>query len=244
MTEAFGDFFDKIEVGPAITKVFKNTIHIEFLFGIEQEYVLFDRYGKPYGWVGNQNSGADEGKSYCGVGGKNVFAREIADYHLQLCLTAGIKICGINLEVMTSQMEYQFSPLSPVEAGDHLFMARYISFHPKPYGSNFSGSGAHVNFSTKNMRNDIKYIYDAIDKLRTHHAEFVQHSGVDNLQRLNGAFETSNPDVFSYGLLDRTSSVRIPIHVLKDGRGYCESRIFGANIDGYLVVYLMCKNLL
>ena len=37
--------------------------------------------------------------------------RDLAEHHLDLCLKAGIKVSGINAEVMPGQWEYQIGPV-------------------------------------------------------------------------------------------------------------------------------------
>ena len=57
---------------------------------------------------------------------------------------AGVRLSGTNAEVMPGQWEYQVGPCEGIEAGDHLWMSRFImyrvcekygvvvSFDPKP----------------------------------------------------------------------------------------------------------------
>ena len=64
--------------------------------------------------------------------------------HYKACTFAGIKISGINGEVMPGQWEYQVGPCEGVESPDMLLMSRYlllrvaeqygvvVSFDPKP----------------------------------------------------------------------------------------------------------------
>jgi glutamine synthetase len=73
--------------------------------------------------------------------------------HYRACLAAGIKISGINAEVLPGQWEYQIGPCTGIESGDHSWIARYImhrvcedygvvvSFDPKPIPGDWNGSG-------------------------------------------------------------------------------------------------------
>jgi len=99
----------------------------EPLFGIEQEYVILDANRRPYSWdSGNITEFTKQGKFYCGVGGDRAFGRAIAMEHMNACIHAGIKICGVNAEVAPSQWEFQVGICDPFQMGDHLWMARYI----------------------------------------------------------------------------------------------------------------------
>lgn len=226
-----------------------NINKIEPLFGIEQEYVILNADGKtPYKWT-QQIEDSSAGIYYCSVGGDRNFGREIVMKHMNYCITAGIAICGVNSEVAPSQWEFQVGVCDPFVIGDNLWMARYIlnrvaelyntciSYDPKPYGVKWSGSGAHTNFSTKLMREDngIKYIKKAIDKLSLKHEEHIKVYGQGNERRLTGNHETCNINTFSYGACDRSSSIRIPINVVMDGKGYLEDRRPASNCDPYIV---------
>ena len=81
----------------------------------------------------------------------------------------------------------------------------------------------------------VKHIKVAIDKLSLKHEEHIQVYGKDNDMRLTGNCETQSIDTFTMGNCDRGSSVRIPINVVKDGKGYFEDRRPAANMDPYLV---------
>jgi len=219
-------------------------------FGIEQEYVIYDAAtSTPYKWQQSTYS-SSQGPFYCGVGGNVSFGREIAMEHMNKCIVAGVAICGVNGEVAPSQWEFQIGICNPVAVADHLWMARYIlarvaeangayiPYDPKPLGAAWNGSGAHTNFSTTSMRAEggLEVIKAAIEKLANKHKEHMVVYGAGNERRLTGIHETSSIDKFTYGECDRSSSVRIPINVLAEGRGYFEDRRPSANADPYLVV--------
>jgi glutamine synthetase len=224
-------------------------------FGIEQEYLILDKnfgcydeinINKNYNY--NEESNYNKNQHYCSVGTGKALGRQIAEEHMNMCIEAGIKICGINSEVTSSQWEFQIGPLNAFDVSNQLWMARYIlikvaekynaviSFHPKPFPQ-LNGSGAHTNFSTRNMRENggLAKIYEVIDKLSKTHKEHIAVYGRYNELRLSGTNETAHIDTFSYGSCDRGSSIRIPLNVLRDGCGYLEDRRPAANMDPYLV---------
>lgn len=226
--------------------------NLESLFGIEQEYVLFSRNNLPYQWKEHNEPGCggqDKQAYYCSVGGDRCFGREISNEHLVKCLKAGIKICGTNSEVMASQWEFQIGPLDAISISDHLWMARYIlnritekyncyvSYHPKSYKGDWNGSGGHTNFSTRKMReeNGLKEIINVCNKLEKYHKEHIKVYGKFNDQRLSGHHETSSLDNYSYGVGERGASIRIPLQVSIDNKGYLEDRRPASNLDPYLV---------
>ena len=249
----------------------------EPLVGIEQEYVLFscgpDRPDRPYGWKDISNPGiGGQGPYYCGVGGDRAFGRKVSEKHLQLCLEAGIEICGTNAEVAASQWEYQIGALPPLQVSDHLWMSRFIlmriteeygcyaSFHPKPYkhmdgghkeekghgGGKWNGSGGHTNFSTSAMRNEggLDYIIKACERLVEKHDEHMGVYGEHNEERLTGLHETSTIDKCTWGYSDRGKSIRIPLQVVENKRGYLEDRRPASNLDPYLVTEKIMHTLL
>ena len=231
----------------------------EPLFGIEQEYVILESDNKtPYKWENNIKYSTRQGAFYCSIGADRNFGREIAMQHMNACLDAGVKICGINAEVAPSQWEFQIGVCDPFEMGDHLWMARYIlarvaennnvciSYDPKPFGEDWNGSGAHTNFSTKLMRaeNGIDAINIAINKLAITHKEHMEVYGEGNERRLTGIHETSDINTFTHGECDRGSSIRIPINVKLEGKGYFEDRRPASNIDPYLVCSRILETIL
>lgn len=79
-----------------------------------------------------------------------------------------------------------------------------VSFLPKPIPGNWSGSGGHINFSTKAMRseNGMVHIKAGIGLL-AHRREFhIRYYGLGNKQRLTGHHETACINTFSVGVAD------------------------------------------
>lgn len=221
----------------------------EPLFGIEQEYTLFDARGeRPFSWP-KEGFPAPQGPYYCGVGANKVYGRSLVEAHLQVCLMTGLKISGINAEVMPGQWEFQVGPLPPLEVADELWLARWllhrigedfeatVKLDPKPMDGDWNGAGAHTNFSTVAMREEggLDVITKACEKLKTRHAEHIKVYGADNDKRLTGKHETCDINTFRWGVGHRGASVRIPAPVAKSGCGYLEDRRPAANMDPYQV---------
>lgn len=225
---------------------------LEPWWGIEQEYTLLDVDRRPYGWP-HAGFPAPQGPYYCGVGADKVWGREIVECHYKACLYAGIDIAGTNIEVMPSQLEYQVGPSKGMKGADDTWMSRFIlhriaeeygiivTLDPKPMTGAWNGTGAHMNFSTKPMRDEggMKCIEEAITKLSKRHKEHLAvydpKGGEDNKRRLVGLLETSSIDKFSWGVANRGASVRINRAVAEQGKGYLEDRRPAANMDPYAV---------
>merc|ERR1712003_495284 len=101
-------------------------------FGIEQEYTLMQaaKVGEasttPRGFNPDGSEPAPQGPYYCGAGCGKGIGRAVAEEHYALCLYAGIKVAGMNAEVMPGQWEFQVGPCRGIEMGDHLHMSRYV----------------------------------------------------------------------------------------------------------------------
>ena len=231
-------------------KNFNKNINSKPWFGLEQEYFMIDPVSmKPLGYDEDKK----QGQFYCGVGSENAFGRELVLEHAEMCLEYGIKLSGMNAEVAPGQWEFQVGPCVGIEAGDHLWMARYflyllsekykviIDIEPKPVKGDWNGSGCHTNFSTEDMREGgvdrtgLDCIYDAIEKLSSKHEEHMKVYGENNEQRMTGEHETASYDTFSNGIANRGASVRIGHETLKNEMGYFEDRRPSSNCDPYLV---------
>jgi glutamine synthetase len=224
-------------------------------YGFEQEYTMMkDDY--PLGFPEGGYPGP-QGPYYCGVGAQYVYGREIVEEHMTACLKAGLKISGINAEVMPGQWEFQIGPAGVVESGDHMYMARYllqriaepygvdISYDAKPAKGDWNGAGCHTNFSTKAMREDggLKLIHEYCERLGQPEriALHLEHYGHGLKDRLTGAHETASWQEFKYGVSDRGASIRIPMATDLEGKGYLEDRRPCANIDPYTVARLLIE---
>jgi glutamine synthetase len=234
-----------------LREIVQKYANYEPLFGMEQEYTLYDADGdRPLRWPkGGSQYPAPQGRYYCGVGCDEVFGRELVEAHTEACLRAGIAIAGTNFEVMPAQAEFQIGPLGALEIGDALWVARWLLYRlgenfgisaklsPKPIAGDWNGAGCHTNFSIKAMREEggLNVIEDACRKLRKFHVAHIAVYGADNHLRLTGRHETCPIDDFRWGVGDRGASIRIPISVSKARKGYLEDRRPAANIDPYKV---------
>ncbi len=220
-------------------------------FGLEQEYTLF-KDGRPLGWP-EQGYPAPQGPYYCSVGGDYVFGRDIVEEHLEACLQAGLKISGINAEVMPGQWEFQVGPLTAVACSDQLTVARWllqriaenhgvqVSLEPKPVKGDWNGTGCHTNFSTASMRGSLESCVAAAKALGERHELHIANYGAGIEDRLTGQHETCSYKEFRFGVSDRGASIRIPWQVEVDGKGYIEDRRPAANCDPYTVTQLITE---
>jgi glutamine synthetase len=223
----------------------------EPIFGIEQEYTFF-KDGHPYGFpLGGFP--APQGGYYCGVGADEIFGRDIADAHLDNCLTAGLHLSGINAEVMPGQWEFQVGPVGAPQVADELWVARWLLYRtaedfgvaatldPKPVKGDWNGAGAHTNFSTNKMRENYDAVVAACEALGTRAELHVLNYGAEIEHRLTGMHETAPWNEYNYGVSNRGASVRIPWQVEVDGHGYIEDRRPNANCDPYKVTQLIIE---
>jgi glutamine synthetase len=229
----------------------------DFWFGFEQEYFLWDpETNKPLGFPAGGYPGP-QGPYYCSVGAKNAFGREIVEEHLDACLDAGLNVEGINAEVAAGQWEFQIFAKGAKEAGDQIWVARYllerigekygvsINWHCKPLGQlDWNGSGMHANFSNTTLRTaGSEDVYKKIlEAFRPVVAEHIAVYGADNEQRLTGKHETASIHDYSYGVSDRGASIRIPLYTVQKGwKGYLEDRRPNSAADPYKVAARIIK---
>jgi len=229
----------------------------DFWFGFEQEYFLWDpRTNKPLGFPDGGYPGP-QGPYYCSVGAKNAFGRDIVEEHLDVIIEAGLNVEGINAEVATGQWEFQIFAKGAKEAGDQIWIARYllerigekygvsVNWHCKPLGAlDWNGSGMHANFSNTTLRTcGSKEMYDKIcEAFRPVVKEHIDVYGADNHLRLTGKHETASIHDFSYGVSDRGASIRIPILSVQRGwKGYLEDRRPNSAADPYKVAARIIK---
>jgi glutamine synthetase len=229
----------------------------DFWFGFEQEYFIWDTStNRPIGFP-EGGFPAPQGPYYCGVGGQNVFGRDIKDEHLELCLEAGLNVEGTNGEVAAGQWEFQIFAKGAADAGDQIWIGRYllerlvekyglaINWHPKPLGElDWNGSGMHANFSNTLLRTagSKAKIEEVCEAFRGVVDEHIAVYGADNDQRLTGKHETASITDFSYGVSDRGASIRIPVYTANHGwSGYLEDRRPASNADPYKVAARIIK---
>ena len=182
--------------------------------------------------------------------------------HLAACMYAGLSISGINAGVAPCQWGYQIGPVEGIAAGDQLWMSRYIlericeqydvrvSWEPKPITGDWQGSGCNINYSTRLMRerskpgikkNGMDYIYEAVDKLTANHKEHMKAYGSKNVFRMTGENGTANFDEFTWGIGDRSCSIKISNETVRNKMGSLEDRRPGADVDPYIATNLLFK---
>lgn len=216
-------------------------------FGLEQEFYLIPKD------TSFDFSDLETKNEYCFVNRNGIERQIISELRLQ-CLTYSIKITGFNAEVSPYQWEFQILGKG-VQICDQLYMVRYILdtiaekynykvvYEPKPY-KNISGSGCHVNFSTKSSRTStIGYnvLEKYIDNFKENHMKLIECCSQQNKERLSGKCETAKWDTFSWGVGTRNTSIRVPNETFKNQCGYLEDRRPGADIDPYLYLMSMCQ---
>jgi glutamine synthetase len=229
----------------------------DFWFGFEQEYFLWNpETDKPLGFP-EGGFPRPQGPYYCSVGASNAFGRSIVEEHLDACLDAGLNIEGINAEVATGQWEFQVFAKGAKEAGDQVWLARYllerigekygisINWHCKPLGNmDWNGSGMHANFSNTLLRTcgSSEMYVQVCEAFRPVIQDHIAVYGPDNHLRLTGKHETAAINEFKFGVSDRGASIRIPISTVERGwKGWLEDRRPNSAADPYKVAARIVK---
>ncbi len=225
----------------------------EAWFGFEQEYTLLQDRVRPLGFPKDGFPGP-QGPYYCAVGTANVVGRDFYEDFIQATIDAGVPVTGYNWEVMPGQAEVQV--FGDALAGpDHLWITRWllhrtsehhdvrVSLDPKPAEGDWNGAGMHTNFSTRAMREDggLAVIEKACAQIGERIEEHLAAYGAGYERRLTGDHETASYKEFSFGVADRTASIRIPRQVAQDGKGYLEDRRPNANACPYEIAYQMIR---
>jgi glutamine synthetase len=237
-------------IGNSITEakhIFDNHASKEIMYGLEQEFFFYDKDTlQPLAWS-QKIIPKEQGKYYCGINRCTNVERVIMDEFMEKANGIGLCLSGINQEVAPSQWEYQIGPVIGIECAHQMTIAKYMMyclceqhnlypvFHPKPIQNRkWNGSGCHINFSTRVLRDSFDTLNDILKRIGADHANFMkEYSGKDNEMRMSGDCETSDWDVFTSGVGDRTASIRIPIACMNEGKGYIEDRRPASNIDYY-----------
>jgi len=241
---------------------------LEPWFGFEQEFFILDKRTNHILGTNPAIPLPPQGPYYCGVqlpsgydyltaGDRGIDrTRELTEAIVKRCMDIGVGVTGWNLEVAPGQTEIQVFGHG-LRACDDLTMMRYMAyrvlaqhqcepdFRPKPFGSQWNGSGMHTNVSTAQTRaeNGMDVIQGYMSSLKQYHTAHIAVYGEGNEERLTGEHETSSMETFTHGVGDRTASVRIPTQTIRDGCGYFEDRRPAANANPYIVAERILKTI-
>ena len=110
------DVFSSIESDKPMIKILQNCKLFEKMTVLSKQQLGWPEGGYP----------ARKGEYFCGVGTDKSHGRVIMDTLLKASLYAGIKIHSLNGGRMPGEWEYEIGPLEGIEAGDHLWLSRYL----------------------------------------------------------------------------------------------------------------------
>lgn len=223
------------------------------IISFKQQYYIVDNKNKPYGIkdINKQNT------YYCGTSNDVLITRKLAEEHLKYCLYAELKITSLNSGSGPSQWEYNIGPLEGIEVADQIWVSRYIltrlaetysmkiSFNPTLLGNEWEGSSCAVNISTYQTRmpNGNNEIIRIINNMKEEHKKFIKNCGENTEARLNGENNTSNYNVFNWGINSNNTSIKIPIKTHLKKSGYFQDRRPSSNVDPYLIIELIYSSL-
>ena len=74
------------------------------------------------------------------------------------------------------------------------------------------------------------------------HELYLEFYG-NNENRLTGKFETSSKTEFTYGVGNRSCSIRIPTSTISSKKGYIEDRRPASDMDPYVVTALIANTI-
>ena len=242
----------------ACREIAENYAHHDTWFGLEQEYTFFDGI-KPLGWPDN-GFPAPQGGYYCGVGADEVFGRPVVEAHLENCLKAGLKISGINAEVMPGQWEFQVGPVAAPEVADQLWVARWLLYRtaedfPTTVGQQRLGQArpeaGQGRLERRRLPHQLLDRRDARELRRVHrrrrgarHAPRAAHRQLRRRHR--GAPDRPARDGLAarvHATASRTAAPRCAFRGRSriDKKGYIEDRRPNANMDPYVVTRLIIE---
>ena len=237
--------------------ILKQIDHLKPLFILEQQFLIMENCpccpnkisNKPYGFKdANESVLINTNQHYCSIGSNNAFGRKISEQAFHSCLEAGINVLSINSHIQPSQWEIQVGPDNGLNVSDHLLIVRYIllrigevfntqiSFNNINSRNNTIISNCYINYSTIDMRNNIKNVYETFIKLCDNQ---IEQKFKEKLEIINNT-NSSNLDFIEISQI--STNIKIPYKTFKNKKGFIQDRRHSANINPYLVTSEICFN--